>query len=86
VNVTGVTKWAQLRRLPAFLRRKREKMGCSKNQLARALDLPDPMVLRFESGEFAAPRPHKLARLARLLDSPRCGEWNTRSQTRTAVL
>jgi len=42
-------------------------MGYSKNRLAKAAGVPDSTVLRFESGEFAAPRPDKLARFAQLL-------------------
>ena len=53
--------------LGALLRQKREELGYSKNQLARAAGVRDSTVLRFESGQFTAPRPDKLARFAQLL-------------------
>jgi len=53
--------------LGALLRQKREALGYSMTQLAKAAGLPDSTVLRFERGLFAAPRPDKLARFARLL-------------------
>src|ERR1700728_3078506 len=53
--------------LGALLRQKREELGYSKNQLARAAGVRDSTVLRFEAGRFVAPRPDKLARFAQLL-------------------
>jgi len=53
--------------LGALLRQRREDLGYSKTQLARAAGVRDSTVLRFEQGKFAAPRPDKLARFAKLL-------------------
>jgi len=53
--------------LGALLRSKREALGYSKKRLAKAAGVPDSTVLRLEQGLFAAPRPDKLARFARLL-------------------
>jgi transcriptional regulator with XRE-family HTH domain len=57
----------QSRALGALLRQKRQELGYSMTQLAHAAGVPDSTVLRFERGEFAAPRPDKLARFASLL-------------------
>jgi|HubBroStandDraft_6_1064221.scaffolds.fasta_scaffold08601_9 transcriptional regulator with XRE-family HTH domain len=54
----------QSKSLGALLRQKRQELGYSMTQLARAADVQDSTVLRFERGEFAAPRPDKLARFA----------------------
>jgi transcriptional regulator with XRE-family HTH domain len=43
-------------------------LGYSMTQLAKAAGVRDSTVLRFERGQFAAPRPDKLARFAGLLD------------------
>jgi transcriptional regulator with XRE-family HTH domain len=56
------------KQLGALLRQKREEMGYSMTQLARASGVHDSTVLRIESGQFAAPRPDKLARFAALLN------------------
>jgi len=53
--------------LGALLRQKREALGYSKKRLANAAGVPDSTVIRLERGLFAAPRPDKLARFARLL-------------------
>ena len=53
--------------LGALLRQKRQEMGYSMTQLAEAAGVRDSTVLRIERGEFAAPRPDKLARFAALL-------------------
>src|SRR3974390_1094499 len=60
-------KQPQSEALGALLRSRREELGYSKNRLAKAAGVPDSTVLRFESGEFAAPKPDQLARFAQLL-------------------
>lgn len=54
--------------LGALLRQRRMELGFSMTQLAQAAGVRDSTVLRIERGEFAAPRPDKLARFAGLLD------------------
>ncbi len=54
----------QSKLLGALLRQKRQELGYSMTQLARAAGVRDSTVLRIERGEFAAPRPDKLARFA----------------------
>jgi transcriptional regulator with XRE-family HTH domain len=58
----------QSKKLGALLRQKRQNMGYSMTQLAKAAGVRDSTVLRIERGEFAAPRPDKLARFAALLE------------------
>ncbi len=50
--------------LAKSIRRHREAAGLSINALARAAGLPPSTVLRFEAGEYEAPDPDKLQRLA----------------------
>ena len=57
----------QSKALGGLLRHKRQELGYSMNQLAHAAGVPASTVLRFERGEFGAPRPDKLARFASLL-------------------
>ena len=54
--------------LGAMLKGRRLELGYSISQLARAAGVPPSTVKRFEGGEFAAPRPDKLARFAGLLN------------------
>jgi transcriptional regulator with XRE-family HTH domain len=53
--------------LGALLRQKRKELGYSTYQLAKAAHVDQSVVVRFEQGKFAAPRPDKLARFAQLL-------------------
>jgi transcriptional regulator with XRE-family HTH domain len=50
--------------LARSIRHHREAAGLSINALARAAGLPPSTVLRFEAGEYEAPDPDKLERLA----------------------
>ena len=58
----------QSKALGALLRQKRQELGYSMTQLAHSAGVGDTTVMRIERGEFAAPRPDKLARLAGLLE------------------
>ena len=53
--------------LGALLRSKRQDLGYSTYQLAKAAGVDQSVVVRFEQGKFAAPRPDKLARFAEAL-------------------
>jgi len=53
--------------LGALLRQKRQELGYSTYQLAKAAGVDQSVVVRFEQGKFAAPRPDKLARFAEAL-------------------
>jgi transcriptional regulator with XRE-family HTH domain len=57
----------QSQALGALLRQKRKELGYSTYQLAKAAHVDQSVVVRFEQGKFAAPRPDKLARFAQLL-------------------
>ena len=57
----------QSQALGALLRQKRQELGYSTYQLAKAAGVDQSVVVRFEQGKFAAPRPDKLARFAQLL-------------------
>lgn len=50
--------------LGRFLRARREDRGLSTRQLAKETGIHDVSIARMERGEFAAPRPDKLAKLA----------------------
>jgi transcriptional regulator with XRE-family HTH domain len=50
--------------LGQFLRARREKLGLSTRQLSALARVNDVTIVRIERGEFAAPRPDKLSRLA----------------------
>ena len=53
--------------LGKLIRTKRKALGYSTYELARAAGVTESTVLRFEQGEFKAPRPDKLARFAEAL-------------------
>ena len=55
-------------RLGQLIRARREQIGMSGRQLAKAIDVPNSTVVRIERGEVAAPTPDKLARLAEALE------------------
>ena len=54
--------------LGSILRGKRQSLGYSTYQLAEAAGVQQSTVVRIERGEFASPRPDKLARFAELLE------------------
>ena len=53
--------------LGQFLRARREELGLSTRQLSALARVNDVTIVRIERGEFAAPRPDKLSRLAEAL-------------------
>jgi transcriptional regulator with XRE-family HTH domain len=57
-------KAQQAKELGKRLRARREELGLSAQQLAEQTDTTDGTILRIESGDIAAPRPDKLARIA----------------------
>lgn len=50
--------------LGQHLRARREELGLSTRQLSAQAGVNDVTIVRIERGEFAAPRPDKLSRLA----------------------
>ena len=82
VYVASVVKWGRkeenpttmdkdkAKRLGQYLRDAREAMQLSSRQLATRTGLKDATIVRIELGEFAAPSPDKLARLADALGLP----------------
>jgi transcriptional regulator with XRE-family HTH domain len=50
--------------LGQHLRTRREELGLSTRQLSAQAGVNDVTIVRIERGEFAAPRPDKLSRLA----------------------
>ena len=50
--------------LGQVLRARREELGLSTRQLSAQAGVNDVTIVRIERGEFAAPRPDKLSRLA----------------------
>jgi transcriptional regulator with XRE-family HTH domain len=57
----------QARVLGNLLRAKRQELGFSTYQLAAAAGVNSSTVVRIELGQFAAPRPDKLAKFAKAL-------------------
>jgi transcriptional regulator with XRE-family HTH domain len=57
----------QAKSLGQFLRRRRQELGLSKRQLAALTRMRDSTIVRIERGEFSAPRPDKLSRIAMAL-------------------
>lgn len=53
--------------LGQFLRQRREELGLSSRQLSKQTGVNDVTIARIERGEFAAPRPDKLAKIAEAL-------------------
>jgi len=60
----------QANRLGAFVTAARTAKGMSKAAVAAAAETSAATITRIEQGKFAAPRPDKLARIARALDIP----------------
>lgn len=54
----------QAKALGKVLKDRREALGLSLKKLGDKVGLPDVTILRFERGEYAAPAPDKLARVA----------------------
>ena len=57
----------QAKNLGSVLKERREALGLSLKKLGDKVGLPDVTILRFEHGEYAAPAPDKLARVAEAL-------------------
>lgn len=57
----------QAEELGRFLRQRREELGLSTRQLAAQTGINDVTIARIERGEFAAPRPDKLSKIAEAL-------------------
>jgi transcriptional regulator with XRE-family HTH domain len=60
----------QSKALGALLRERRQQLGYSTYQVAKAAGATNSTVVRFEQGQFAAPSPDKLARFAEMLGIP----------------
>jgi len=54
----------QAKTLGALLKQKREALGLSLRQLAKIVSVKDVTIFRLERGDWAAPAPDKLARIA----------------------
>lgn len=59
---------ADARKLAAAIRRHRKAKGLTQPELAAAVGVPASTIYRLERGEFRAPKPEKLQRIARVLD------------------
>ncbi|MEK7603391.1 MAG: helix-turn-helix transcriptional regulator [Patescibacteria group bacterium] len=57
-------------RLGNFLRQKRQDLNLSTRALEKLCGITNPTIVRIENGEFVAPSPKKLARLANALNLP----------------
>ncbi len=57
----------QAAELGAILRNKRKKLGLSTYRLGALVDTNQATIIRLEQGQFSAPRPDKLARIAKAL-------------------
>jgi transcriptional regulator with XRE-family HTH domain len=53
--------------LGRLLKAKREECGLSMRRLATAAEMDQATIVRFEAGSIVAPRPDKLARIAKVL-------------------
>jgi len=58
----------QAKRLGSYLRDGRQAKGLSARSLGELTDINDATIVRFENGNFSAPAPDKLARIAEALD------------------
>lgn len=58
---------AQATELGALLRKRRQSLGLSTHRLSALVGVRQSTITRLERGEIAAPRPDKLARIARVL-------------------
>jgi len=54
----------QAKRLGKYLREARQAKGLSARTLGELTDMNDATIVRFENGNFSAPAPDKLARIA----------------------
>lgn len=59
---------ANAKKLGAAIKRHREERGLSQEKLGALVRLPASTILRLERGEFKAPSPEKLQRIARALE------------------
>ena len=59
---------ADAKKLGAAITRRRKAKGLTQPELAAAVGVPDSTIYRLERGEFKAPSPEKLQRIARRLD------------------
>lgn len=59
---------ANAKKLGAAIKRHRKAKGLTQPALAAAIGVPDSTIYRLERGEFTAPSPEKLQRIARTLD------------------
>jgi transcriptional regulator with XRE-family HTH domain len=57
----------QAKRLGAYLRKHRERLGLSARAVADEMGVTHATVVRFEQGKFGTPSPEKLGRLAEVL-------------------
>ena len=57
----------QAKTLGSLLKQKREALGLSLRQLAKVAEVNDVNIFRLERGDWAAPAPDKLARIAEAL-------------------
>lgn len=57
----------QAANLGQFLRQRREELGLSTRQLSKQTGVNDVTIARIERGEFSAPRPDKLSKIAEAL-------------------
>jgi transcriptional regulator with XRE-family HTH domain len=58
----------EAKRFGMILRKRREALGLTVRQVSNASNVPHTTVARIERGEFSAPRPDKLARVAAALE------------------
>lgn len=56
--------------LGRFLKARRNTLGLSTYQVAELAGIPQSTLFRIEQGEYAAPRPDKIARIATALELP----------------
>ncbi len=56
------------KKLGAAIKRHRKATGLTQPDLAKAVGVPDSTIYRLERGEFKAPSPDKLQRIARALE------------------
>jgi transcriptional regulator with XRE-family HTH domain len=82
VSVSHMVKWGQIKEIPTpmeeknrirlgkLLRARREALGLSTRKLEELSGVTGATIVRIEQGEFAAPAPDKLARIADVLGIP----------------
>lgn len=57
----------QARKLGRFISKQREALGLSQRKLAEAIGVQNTTIMRLEAGEYTAPSPDNLARIAEVL-------------------